>query len=33
MFAMGEAIAHLNYLTHAGSMRRVEKNSLIRFIS
>ncbi len=33
MFAMGEAIAHLNYLVHAGSMRRVEKNSFIRFIS
>lgn len=33
MFAMGEAIAHLNYLHHAGKMQRTEKNGLIRFIS
>ena len=33
MFAMGEAIAHLNYLEHAGKMQRTEKNGLIRFVS
>jgi glyoxylase-like metal-dependent hydrolase (beta-lactamase superfamily II) len=33
MFAMGEAIAHLNYLEHAGKMQRIEENGLIRFVS
>lgn len=33
MFAMGEAIAHLNYLEHAGKMQRTEDNGLIRFVS
>lgn len=33
MFAMGEAIAHLNYLVHAGQMQRVEEGGLVRFIS
>ena len=33
MFAMGEAIAHLNYLEHAGKMQRLEENGLVRFIS
>jgi glyoxylase-like metal-dependent hydrolase (beta-lactamase superfamily II) len=33
MFAMGEAIAHLNYLQHAGKMQRIEENGLIRFAS
>lgn len=33
MFAMGEAIAHLNYLEHAGKMQRIEENGLVRFIS
>ena len=33
MFAMGEAIAHLNYLVHAGKMQRLEGTDLIRFIS
>jgi len=33
MFAMGEAIAHLNYLEHAGRMRRIEENGRIRFIA
>ena len=33
MFAMGEAIAHLNYLEHAGKLQRVEENGLTRFIS
>ena len=33
MFAMGEAIAHLNYLEHAGKMQRIEDNGLIRFVS
>jgi len=32
MFAMGETIAHLNYLEHAHALRRVEDNGLIRFI-
>lgn len=31
MFAMGEAIAHLNYLFHAGKLRRVEHDGFIRF--
>ncbi len=33
MFAMGESIAHLNYLEHAGSMQRIEENGLIRYLS
>jgi len=33
MFAMGEAIAHLNYLEHAGSMQRIEENGLVRYLS
>ena len=33
MFAMGEAIAHLNYLEHAGKMQRNEENGLVRFVS
>lgn len=33
MFAMGEAIAHLNYLEHSGSLKRIEKNGLVRYIS
>jgi glyoxylase-like metal-dependent hydrolase (beta-lactamase superfamily II) len=39
MFAMGEAIAHLNYLTHSGKMQRIESHHpdaplpTIRFIS
>jgi len=33
MFAMGESIAHLNYLEHAGSMRRIEENGLVRYVS
>lgn len=31
MFAMGEAIAHLNYLLHAGKLHRVEERGSIRF--
>ena len=34
MFAMGEAIAHLNRLEHAGRLRRIEdQHGLIRFVS
>jgi glyoxylase-like metal-dependent hydrolase (beta-lactamase superfamily II) len=33
MFAMGEAIAHLNYLWHAGRLRRTEKNGVLHFSS
>jgi glyoxylase-like metal-dependent hydrolase (beta-lactamase superfamily II) len=33
MFAMGEAIAHLNYLEHAGKLRRIEENGLTRYAS
>jgi len=33
MFAMGEAIAHLNYLEHTGKMQRIEENGQVRFIS
>ena len=32
MFAMGEAIAHLNYLEHAGKLQRIEENGLVRYI-
>ncbi len=33
MFAMGEAIAHLNYLEHAGKLQRIEENGLTRYVS
>ena len=33
MFAMGEAIAHLNYLQHAGKMQRIEANGLTHYIN
>jgi hypothetical protein len=33
MFAMGESIAHLNYLEHAGKLQRIEENGSIRFVS
>ena len=33
MFAMGEAIAHLNYLEHAGKLRRIEENGFTRYVS
>ena len=33
MFAMGESIAHLNYLEHQGSMRRITENGSIRYVS
>ncbi len=33
MFAMGESIAHLNYLEHAGKLQRIEENGFIRFLS
>ncbi|MCF8177944.1 MAG: MBL fold metallo-hydrolase [Sulfuritalea sp.] len=33
MFAMGEAIAHLNYLEHAGKIQRIEENGITRYIS
>jgi glyoxylase-like metal-dependent hydrolase (beta-lactamase superfamily II) len=34
MFAMGEAIAHLNYLEHAGATRRIEcEDGITRFVS
>lgn len=33
MFAMGESIAHLNYLEHAGKLQRNEENGFIRFVS
>ena len=35
MFAMGDAIAHLNYLEHAGKLQRLEdrENDLTRYIS
>ncbi len=33
MFAMGESIAHLNYLEHAGKLQRIEKDGLVRYIS
>jgi glyoxylase-like metal-dependent hydrolase (beta-lactamase superfamily II) len=31
MFAMGEAIAHLHYLEHAGRVRRLEQAGILRF--
>jgi glyoxylase-like metal-dependent hydrolase (beta-lactamase superfamily II) len=31
MFAMGEAIAHLNHLMHDGRLRRVENDGIFRF--
>jgi len=33
MFAMGEAIAHLNHLEHAGRLRRVADSGVFRFTS
>jgi len=33
MFAMGEAIAHLNYLEHAGKLQQIEKDGLVRYAS
>ena len=33
MFAMGEAIAHLNYLEHAGKMQRLETSGTTQYIS
>ena len=33
MFAMGEAIAHLNYLEHSGKLQRIEENGLTRYVS
>jgi len=33
MFAMGESIAHLNYLEHQGSMKRITENGSIRYVS
>lgn len=33
MFAMGESIAHLNYLEHAGKMQRIENHGLVRYAS
>ena len=33
MFAMGESIAHLNYLEHQGSMKRTTENGRIRYVS
>jgi glyoxylase-like metal-dependent hydrolase (beta-lactamase superfamily II) len=33
MFAMGEAIAHLNYLEHAGKLQCIEEYGLTRYIS
>ena len=33
MFAMGESIAHLNYLEHAGKLQRIENDGLVRFAS
>ncbi|MDP1734464.1 MAG: MBL fold metallo-hydrolase [Sulfuritalea sp.] len=33
MFAMGEAIAHLNYLEHAGKLQRIEESCLTRYVS
>jgi hypothetical protein len=33
MFAMGESIAHLNYLEHAGKLQRIEKDGLVRYVS
>ena len=32
MFAMGEAIAHLNFLEHAGKLKRIEENGFVRYI-
>jgi glyoxylase-like metal-dependent hydrolase (beta-lactamase superfamily II) len=33
MFAMGEAIAHLNHLEHSGTMQRIEENAIARYVS
>lgn len=33
MFAMGEAVAHLNYLQNTGKMLRVEERDVIRYVT
>jgi glyoxylase-like metal-dependent hydrolase (beta-lactamase superfamily II) len=33
MFAMGEALAHLNYLQHQRHVRRIEENGISRFVT
>ncbi len=33
MFAMGESIAHLNYLEHAGRLRRMQEAGVFRFVA
>lgn len=33
MFAMGEAIAHLNFLEHAGALRRIEEECCTRYLT
>jgi glyoxylase-like metal-dependent hydrolase (beta-lactamase superfamily II) len=33
MFAMGEAIAHLNHLEHAGKIQCIEEDGLARYVS
>jgi glyoxylase-like metal-dependent hydrolase (beta-lactamase superfamily II) len=33
MFAMGEALAHLNYLQHQRRVRRIEENGISRFVT
>ena len=33
MFAMGESIAHLNYLEHAGRLRRTQDAGVFRFVA
>jgi hypothetical protein len=33
MFAMGEAIAHLNYLQNTGRMQRIEECGVIRHVA
>jgi glyoxylase-like metal-dependent hydrolase (beta-lactamase superfamily II) len=33
MFAMGEALAHLNYLEHRRHVRRIEENGISRFVT
>ena len=32
MFAMGEAIAHLNYLEQARELKGVEENGVVRYV-
>jgi hypothetical protein len=33
MFAMGETLAHLNYLEHRRHVRRIEENGISRFVT